>query len=390
MMKSFFTFLCLTISCIVYPQTTTTPILGFSHRVTTILDTPDAAIDDALAFDSQGNLYGSNFSGDTVYKITPSGEVSAFVTGLQNPNGLAFDSRDNLFVVEYSGASIHKYDIDGNLLQTFPVGDFPSGLIKAFRGDTMIFTNVSSTSENNSIRELLPDGSINVLVQGAPLNIPVGLTYDNRGTLYIGNFSDRTIYSLPRRANELEYVATVPDAGTDAPFLAFITYSRGRLYGTNYGEHKIYEINPRNIDDVEIFAGSTFGATDGDISEATFAYPGGIIVDRKGAFYISEFSGVGNIRKIKKSKRRNDVKIDLTAYPNPANELLNINITLPETGSFDIKMYDLFGNITYESTEVSSSTNLLKTITINGWKTGLYTLKISKDNKNTYEMIVIR
>ncbi|WP_128755180.1 T9SS type A sorting domain-containing protein [Aquimarina sediminis] len=368
-------------------------IVGYSQTVTTILDSPTEDIDDALALDSQGNLYGSNFAGDTVYKITPSGEVSAFVTGLSNPNGLAFDSEDNLFVVEYTGAAIRKYDKDGTLLNTFSVGDFPSGIIKAFRSDNMIFTHADfSDPENNSVNELLPDGTTRELYQGAPLNVPVGLTFDHRGVLYVGNYLDRKIYSLTPNQSELKYIATVPDSGTNAPFLAFIAYARGALYGTVYGEHKIYKIHPRITDRVEIFAGSSAGSMDGDISEATFSYPSGIIANRNAsALYISEFSGLGNVRKISLRRKKCNLAIKLKAYPNPASELVNIAVELSEESNFNIKIESLFGgNVVFESQEAYNGEDFLKTVSVENWSPGFYRILISERSCRKSKLLIVR
>lgn len=364
-----------------------------AQTVSTILNSPNENVDDALALDSKGNLYGSNFAGDTVYKITSSGEISAFVTGLNNPNGLAFDSQDNLFVVEYTGGAIRKYDSNGNLLNTFPVGEFPSGIIKTFKGDNMIFTHADfGNADNNSINELLPDGTVKEIYQGSPLNIPVGLTFDNRGRLYIGNYFDRKIYRLSTNNNELEYIATVPDSGTDAPFLAFIAYARGSLFGTVYGEHKIYKIDPRVTDSVKIFAGSSSGSRDGDISEATFSYPSGIITNkRENTLYISEFSGQGNIRKISLRRKSCDIDIKLKIYPNPSSEFLNIAVELPEEGSFGIKVETLFGgSIIFESQEISNGEEFFKTISVKDWPSGFYRIFISKGSCRKSKIIIVR
>jgi len=285
-MKNIFIFLFLTFSIIGQSQ---------AQVVTTVLNSGTADVDDALALDSQGNLYGSNWVGDSVYKITPTGDVSVFASGFNHPNGLAFDSDDNLFIVDYGAGTIYKYDINGNQLDSFYVGGYPSGLIKDHASDTMIYTNVVDSSVN----KLLSDGTIIVLHQGAPLRVPVGLAFDRSGKLYVGNYVGREIYQLPGIGKAPKYVATVPDSGTNFPYLAFIAYANGRLFGTVYGEHKIYKIHPNKIDHVEVYAGSSYGNADGDISGATFAYPAGMVANRQGSLlYVSEFSGLGNIRKI--------------------------------------------------------------------------------------------
>ena len=379
-------------------------IYGYGQTVTvsTILNDPNADVDDALALDSQGNLYGSNFAGTTVYKITPTGAVSPFVTGLTNPNGLAFDSYDNLYVVEYGGGAIHKYDINGNLIQTFAVGGFPSGLVKAYKSDNMIFTTADFGGiVNNGIFELTTDGTVNTIYQGSPLQLPVGLTYGPGGALYIGDYLSRVVYRIPKKGG-LEYVATVPAPDNFVPFLAFVTYSQGFLYGTIYGENKIYKINPRNVDDVEIYSGSTFGDMDGDISVATYAFPAGILANQSGnTLYVSEFSGIGNIRKITLGKGKGNQRFGsenngdsrlvehFSVFPNPASSLLNIKLEGDFNGDYSVEIYDLLANKVYESTNTLEGSLFKKSISLTGWTAGIYEIVFSNGiEKHTRKVVV--
>jgi len=397
-MKNFYLLLLCLITSIGYTQ---------EPQVSTILNAPSADVDDALVLDSKGNLYGSNFAGSTVYKITKSGEVSEFVTGLANPNGLAFDSQDNLFVAEYSNATIHKYDKNGNLLNSYPIpSGFPSGLIKKFNSDNIIFTNADfSDPQNNSINELLPDGTIRVLYEGAPLNIPVGLTYDWLGRLYIGNYLDRVIHRMrfDHQGNvvgNLKYIATVPAPSNQVPFLAFIAYSRGSIFGTVYGENKIYRVNPRRIDDVEIYAGSTFGDMDGNLSEATFAFPAGIVASRFGKnLYISEFSGIGNIRKITRRwwqrGPESSMKAEIKVFPNPASNFLNISIQSVDSmvssvhdGTMSIEIFDIRAHKIYENHNLQNDKNIRLSIPVTDWNTGIYEVIISKGPLRIIKQIV--
>ncbi len=294
--------------------------LAFAQTVSTFLEDPDIDVDDALIFDGDGNLYGSNFAGDTVYKITPEGEATPFITGLLNPNGLAFDTAGNFFAVDWGAGEVLKHDSDGNLLETYEVGPTPSGLIATPTG-TVIYTDTNE----NSIKEIAKDGTITTLFTGDPLNAPVGLAYDENDVLYIGNFVGREVYRFT--GTDVAYVATVPDGGTTTnDFLGFITYAEGYLYGTNFGGHQIYKINPTAVDDVILFAGSDAGSMDGDIADATFSFTNGIIYNpSQQALYISEFSGVGNIRRIDDfvlSLDEQDATLEFSVAPNPAsNEL---------------------------------------------------------------------
>jgi sugar lactone lactonase YvrE len=294
-----------------------------AQTVTTFFSDPSFDVDDAMTFDNSGNLYGSNFNGSTVYQISPSGVATPFITGLANPNGMAFDSNGDFFLAEYSAGTINKYDGSGTLITSYTVGGIASGLIRDFDSDAMIFTNVS----NNSVNRLNTDGTITELFQGAPLNAPVGLAFDSMGNLYVSNFTGNEIYRLDATP---VYVATVPNGGASGgnAAIGFITYAGGNLYATNFGGHQLYKVNPFGVDDVELYAGDGQGDDDGPLGDATFDFPNGIIYNpSQNAFYISEYSGEGNIRKI------SDVMLGVEDYskvveiklrPVPTSDVLQI------------------------------------------------------------------
>lgn len=325
-------------------------LLTNAQTVSPFLNDSNSMVDDAMTFDAQGNLYGSNFAGNSVYKITPSGEASVFISGLANPNGLAFDSQGALFVVEYSASKIHKYAPDGTLIESFNVTDgVASNLIKAHDSDAMIFTNVV----DHSINKLETDGTITKLFTGAPLDVPVGLTYDNNGKLYIGNYLNREIYQLKNNGT-VKYIATIPDSGTNFPYLGFISYANNLLWATNYGEHKIYTVKPHKLDDVAVFSGSTIGTMDGDISEATYTYPAGIVYNpNEEALYVSQYFN-GSVRKILEISSYERPKLKFRLFPNPAHYFTIVKGILPDAGDYTISIFDMSANLVYEANETSN------------------------------------
>lgn len=344
----------------------------YAQSVTTFTDgTPD----DGIAIDTNGNIYCSNYLGDTVFKFTPSGEMSSFITGLNTSNGLAFDSNDNLYVCDGQGHIIYKYDINGNQLDSYPITGNPSGIIKSFDDDSMIFT----IHTNNSIHKLSPEGTITNISLSPEIDTPVGLAMDENGIIYVGNYSNRVIYRFLENG-DVEYIAQLPTDGGALPNLGFITYGQGFLWGTTMGSDKIYKINPNAIDEYELFAGSSQGSLDGDISVATFHTPNGIAFnDNQDTMYITDF-GSKNLRilsGIVLSTNTNELKkSDVVIYPNPVVNKVNIDTKIHNDSNYKITVSDVLGKTIFTFDGISDNLKIATTINMESWNKGIYFLKL--------------
>lgn len=251
----------------------------------------EGAFQDGLAQDSKGNVYGSDFRGNTVYKLDASGTVTVFADGLTTPNGIGVNHKDEIYICDNFGNKIFKYSADGDLLESFDAIT-PAGIKRIPGSDDMLFVEYNT----NTINVLKEDGSITKVFEGAPINGPAGIAFDRKGNTYIGNFNDRKIYTY--KDGVVTFIAQLPAEAENANFLGFLTYAKGYLYATQIGEHRIYKINPRKVDDFEVFAGSVLGNADGDISEATFNFPNGILASRdQKTIYVSD-AGTKNLRII--------------------------------------------------------------------------------------------
>jgi len=294
---------------------------AISQSVTTFIDISNGPrITDDLLFDNQGNLYGADYFGSAVYKISPSGSISTLISGLNSPNGLALDSQENLYICANGGNQIYKLSAAGVLIDSFTVAN-PSNIIKDVNSDTLFFTSYSGQQLN----KLAPDGTIIPWFSGSPLNGPVGLCYDNQGQLYLSNFTDRHIYKVFR--DSLQYLARVP--GTPTSSVGFITFAFDCIWATNFQNHKIYRVFANHIDSVVLYAGSTLGITDGSLDSAKFHQPNGIVA-KNDSLFISEFA-TGKIRVIANidadlnSKTQKLKRANLTLYPNPCKNYLSIS-----------------------------------------------------------------
>lgn len=285
--------------------------------VSTVVDSTAFKFTDDLIFDAAGNLYCADYGGDKVFKRTPAGDLSIFVSGLNTPNGLAFDSQGNLFICDNVGNRIYKVDANGNFLDTFQVS-YPSGILKDVASDTMIFTTYGAQS---TVQKLSPAGTISPFHSGSPLNGPVGLEYC-AGSLYLANFDDRKIFRV--EADTLVFVAQLPGSGS----LGFITCVDNKLFATAFQQHKIYRVDPISAT-VELFAGSTSGQVNGPLSQATFSSPNGIVANAAGdTMYVSQYPS-GKLRMITGYSlgiSEKEMAGPFVLYPNPAVDFLTVDI----------------------------------------------------------------
>lgn len=356
-------------------------LFTIAQTVTTFSDgTPD----DAIALDTQGNIYCSNYVGDTVFKFTPSGGMTPFITGLNTPNGLAFNSNEELYICDGQGNTIYKYDIDGNQLASYPIPGHPSGIVKSFNDETMIFTLYTE----NKIMHLDTDGTITEISSAPELSGPVGIVYDDNGNLFVGNYNNREIYKVLLNG-DLEYIAQLPTEGGTFPNLGFITFGQGKLWGTVMGNDKIYWVNPNEVDDYGLFAGSTQGSMDGDISVATFHTPNGILFDEpNNRILITDF-GTKNLRIISGVTLGNDEfqlhEASVAVVPNPIASSFEIQFKDKLISTFTLKVYDTLGKVVFQGKNINSNSK----IDAASWERGIYFLEIHTD-KGTIQKKIIK
>lgn len=354
---------------------------GSAQYVTTIVNDPLTQFRDALIFDARGNLYCADYPGSSVFKRTPGGTVSVFATGFDSPNGLAFNSHGELYVADNTGNHIYKLDSNGLFLDTINVTS-PSGLIKSWDSDTIIFT----TYLGNTIGKLAPDGMIVPWHGGGLLNGPVGLAYDTTGQLWAGNFTDRIVFQV--HPDTVTYWATVPGPAVGDSWLGFIAYARGSLWGTSYNGHKLYRIDLSQPDSVEYFAGGLRGNTDGHVSTSRFNYPNGIIGSTTGdTLYVSDY-GSGRLRMITPGPTVGVLVADpievLSITPNPVRDACIVQ----PTGGFQsasLRLIDCLGDTLLSFDNVEGETYQMK---IGDLPAGIYYLVVDQDGLRSTTRLV--
>jgi streptogramin lyase len=154
----------------------------------TVFATTGIGIPSGLAFDSAGNLYVANETGNAIRKFSPAGvDLGNFATtGLNGPEGLAFDSAGNLYVANAGSNTVRRFSPAGVDLGDFATTglNFPSGLAFDSAGNLYV-TNANNTV--NTVRKFSPSGVDLGNFATTGLNGPEGLAFDSAGNLYVAN-----------------------------------------------------------------------------------------------------------------------------------------------------------------------------------------------------------
>ena len=128
------------------------PLTGAISRVVDVSATQDHIVPTAIAY--KGNFFLGNLGTfpvtpgtQTVFKLTPSGQLKAWATGLTTILGIAFDNRDRMYVLETSNLAGAPAPGHGDIVRIDPSGaqttivsglTFPTGMTMGPDGDLWV------------------------------------------------------------------------------------------------------------------------------------------------------------------------------------------------------------------------------------------------------------
>ncbi len=259
---------------------------------------------DAVTVDKLGNAYISEYgrfvntggTGTRVFKVTPGGEVSEFITGLSGPLGNAMDAQGNFYVVNANNTvngEILKVAPDGTRSVLATIDGWPAGLTLDYKNNIYVSNFLTPT-----VHKITQNGEVSVYANDAKLAGGVGIDFDRKGNLIVGNYSSADILSINKEGS-VSVITTIPDIVVNGFGIGYITVVGNSIFATGIGINKIFRISKSGK--YEVFAGTGEAASvDGLLNEASFNAPNGISSDPyHKALYISEFGGTSAVRKIK-------------------------------------------------------------------------------------------
>ena len=318
------------------PQGDVTTIAGAAGQ-TGAADGPGSAArfnsPEGIAVDAFGNVYVGDAGNHTIRKISTSGVVSTVAgTAGQSgnsdgagssarfnaPSNLAVDSSGTIYVSDTNNHTIRK--IVGDVVSTVAgqpgasggvdgTGsaarfDSPGGLAIAANGDLYV-----ADFNNTAIRKVTRDGVVTTFAgridvpgsadgaaANARFNYPNGIGIDSSGNVYVGDTNNHSVRKITS-GGVVSTIAgtsstgTANGAGASARFIqpfGIVVDRSGNSYVSDYYNHAIRKIAPDGT--VSTFAGliGTSGTADGSGGTARFRYPRQLAIDSAGNIYVAD------------------------------------------------------------------------------------------------------
>ena len=136
-----------------------------------------------IAFNNKGEMLVTNWSGNSVVKITTQGKQQVVYSGISAPAGIVVDNHDNIYVASYQDDYILKIDNVGNASKIASGFHTPTGIAWSNKGELLV-TN-RSTGEIVSVN--IETGAKKIVA--TKLSLPVGVTQLPNGDLVVSQYS---------------------------------------------------------------------------------------------------------------------------------------------------------------------------------------------------------
>lgn len=303
----------------------------------------------SLGFDSNGNLYISDYGNGRIRKVDPAqmitsiagnggyggdGGLSGSAT-LNGPKGVAIDSENNLLVGDVINCRIRKVNYLTGKISTIAgtgergfSGDSPQQALDIMLGfphsiavdpnDNIYFADAVNSrirkinGSTGVVTTIAGNGSFgfngdNILATDASLNAPDGISIDANGNIYFSDTFNHRARKISAGTNIITTVAGIGTSGfsgdTGQAINAQLSYPSGiaikadKLFISDKSNNRIRSVD-LNTGIIVTYAGGGFLQADNELALSTdLGFPTGLTVDPKGNLVIVS-EGLGKVRKV--------------------------------------------------------------------------------------------
>jgi sugar lactone lactonase YvrE len=241
-----------------------------------------------LELGPDGHLYTADFgatlsrgpAGTKVFRVSMSGVVSVFATGLLGASGNTFADDGSFLQSNIAGNTIARISPDGNVRAFATAGlSNPVGIIKGSDGAYYV-----ANCGANDVRRVTPEGVATLFSADPLLNCPNGIALGPNGQLYVSNFYNGDVVRLDHSGRGAR-LASLPGANN-----GHLVFGNGVFYVVARKANQIYEVAVDGT--IRLLAGSgARGGLDGPAGSATFSLPNDLALSSDGrTLYVNEVS----------------------------------------------------------------------------------------------------
>jgi gluconolactonase len=243
------------------------------------------------AVDNEGNLYVVNvFKEGTIGKVTPSGEVSQFITLPEGStgNGIRFNSKGEMLIADYTGHNVLKVNMQTKEISVYahdPSLNQPNDLA-IMDNDILFASDPDWKNDKGQIWRVDRGGKFVLLETDMGTTNGIEVSPDNK-TLYVNESRQRNVWAYDLNdSGEIKnkrLLIQFEDFGMDGMRVDV----EGNLYITRHGKGTVAKISPDGelLKEIELSgklpSNIAFGGSDGKTAYVTLQDNGNI-----DAFYV--------------------------------------------------------------------------------------------------------
>jgi hypothetical protein len=261
----------------------------------------------------------------------------------------------------------------GDTLKIYDGGSTEAALLGAFSGNSM--PPEITSSSNKLFLVLTTDGSGNGTGFYAEYNTtsPQWCSGLTQFTEPSGTFNDGSGNFYYQGGATCMFRVKPPDANTiTLYFNSFETeegFDKVKVFDNNVA---VGEFSGTDIPDPIVITSGTLFITWSTNQSTNFqGWEAYYEIDNVG---IGENTGISNIE----------------AYPNPANETLNVSFQMEDKGNLSVKLVSLTGQIVYDEAQAGFAGSYFTEISVGNYPAGIYFLEITSETGKSVKKIVIR
>jgi sugar lactone lactonase YvrE len=251
--------------------------------VTTIVASHTGAVGGVIT-DQLGYVYIADFM-ETVWRLDPTTQqLEKFGGGFYGASGNTFDQNGNLYQASFYGNSISRISRSGEVVTVVDKDlNGPVGMIFNQANELLV-----CNCNDQSIKKVDAAGAVTEFVKSSDFNCPNGIAKDEDDNIYVVSFSGSKIVRFTPEGEASVF------ADSQGGGLGHIARVKGVFYATSFQDNKVYRITSDGT--ITVFAGTgERGQKDGAGAAAMFSNPNGIYADSTGNFlYINDFIGDPN------------------------------------------------------------------------------------------------